>query len=79
MQPAQIYAFTPPGPLPGQSYVPFLQAFKMPDGKVEIRVRNDAGETNAIAVTVEEALKLSIALGAAKFGHDVVAARAERR
>ena len=79
MDDVQIFAHTPPGPLPGQNFVPFLQAFKRANGDVEIRVRNDEGVTNAIAISVEDALKLSLVLGAAKFSHEVVAARAERR
>lgn len=63
----QFYGFTPAGPLPGQSYVPFLQAFKHEDGKVEICVRNTDGKSNSILISPEEALSFSLALGASKF------------
>ena len=78
MQPVQIFGFTPPGPNPGETFVKYLMAFKLPDGTVEIRVRNNDGVDNSIAISTEEAMKLSLALGAAKFSHEVVAARAER-
>ena len=78
MQPVQIFGFTPPGPAPGEDFVKYIMAFKLPDGNVEIRVRNTAGVDNSISISTEEAMKLSLALGAAKFSHEVVAARAER-
>ncbi len=78
MQPVQIFGYTPPGPNPGENYVKYLMAFKLADGNVEIRVRNNDGVENTIALSTAEAMKLSLALGAAKFSHEVVAARAER-
>ena len=78
MNPVQIYGFTPPGPNLGEAYVKYLMAFKMPDGNIEIRVRNNDGAENTIAISVEEAMHLSLALGAAKFSHEIVAARAEK-
>ena len=60
----QVYGFTPPGPNPGQEYVPFLQAFRLANGDFEIRVRNASGVTNSIAVDVEEASALAKALSA---------------
>lgn len=78
MQSVQIFGFTPSGPLPGETFVKYLMAFKLPDGNVEIRVRNNDGVDNVISIPVEEAMKLSLALGAAKFSHEIVAARAER-
>lgn len=76
MNPVHIFGFTPPGPRPGQKYVPFLMAFKLEDGNVELHVRNSEGVTNKIAISTSEAMQLSLALGAAKFAHSVVAARA---
>jgi len=78
MQPVQIFGFTPPGPLPGERYVKFLMAFKQPDGNVRLVIRNNDGVSNDIDISTEEAMKLSLALGAAKFSHEVAAARAER-
>lgn len=78
MNPVQIYGFTPPGPNPGETFVKYLMAFKLPDGNVEIHVRNNDGAVNTIAISTSEAMQLSLALGAAKFSHEVVAARAER-
>lgn len=78
MNPVQIFGYTPPGPMPGEAYVKYLMAFKLPDGNVELRIRNNDGAENTIAISVQEAMNLSLALGAAKFSHEVVAARAER-
>jgi len=78
MNEVQIFGFTPPGPQPGEAFVKYLMAFKLPNGNVEIRVRNNDGADNSIEISVEEAMRLSLALGAAKFSHEVVAARAER-
>lgn len=79
MKPVQIFGFTPPGPFPGERYVKYLMAFKLPDGNVEIRVRNNDGVDNIIAISVEESMNLSLALGAAKWSHEIVAAREEKR
>lgn len=78
MNPVQIYGYTPPGPMPGEAYVKFLMAFKLPDGNVELTIRNNVGVVNRISISTDEARKLSLALGAAKFSHEIVAARAER-
>lgn len=75
-QPVQFYAFTGPS-VPGETYVRFLQAFKLPNGNVELRVRNGESITNTIEITTAEALTLSIALGAAKFSYSVVSDRAK--
>lgn len=78
MNPVQIFGFTPPGPLPDERYVKYLMAFKLPDGNVELHIRNNDGVVNTIVISTQEAMNLSLALGAAKFSHEVVAARAER-
>jgi len=78
MNPVQIYGFTPPGPLPDERYVKFLMAFKQPDGSVRLVIRNNDGVSNDIEISTEEAMQLSLALGAAKFSHEIVAARVER-
>ena len=82
MNPVQIYGYYtppgPPGPMPGEAYVKFLMAFKLPDGSVELTIRNDDGVMNRISMSIDEALKLSLALGAAKFSHEIVAARARQ-
>lgn len=62
--PDQVYGFTPPGPNPGQEYVPFIQAFRLENGDFEVRVRNSSGVTNSIAIDVEEAAALAKALSA---------------
>lgn len=72
--PIQFYAFTGQS-VPNETYVRFLQAFKLPNGNVELRIRNGDGLTNTIEITVAEALSLSISLGAAKFSHLVVSNR----
>jgi hypothetical protein len=74
VQPIQIYAFTPPSPTDG-SYVKFLQAFKMFDGNVELRIRNSEGGQNSIEITPEQVIELSLALGAAKFPYEVIKER----
>ena len=75
----QIFAFTPPGPLPGETYVKFLQAFKLPNGNVEIRIRNNEGIENAIEISTDEAMNLSLALGAAKFPYETVVERSQKK
>lgn len=74
----QIFAYTPPT-LPAPHTTPYLAVFKEPSDLVTIGVRGKDGAIGEITITVAEALKLSIALGAAKFSHEVVAAIAERR
>lgn len=78
MTDVQFYAYTPPT-LPAPETTPFLQAFKQPDNDVRISVRGRNGAHAEIVLSVEEALRFSMHLGAAKFAHEVVAARAERK
>lgn len=73
----QFYAFTP-ATLPPPDTTPYLQAFKEPSGLVTVAVRGKNGAHAEITITPEEALRFSIALGGAKFAHEVMAARAER-
>ena len=76
MQPVQIFAFTAAS-VPNETYVRFLQAFKLPNGNVELCIRNAGGITNTIEITTDEAMSLSLVLGAAKFPYSVVAERAK--
>ena len=78
MQPVQIFAFTAPS-VPDETYVRFLQAFKLSNGNIELRVRNGAGIENIVEISTDEAMTLSLALGAAKFPYPVVAERSQSR
>ena len=74
----QFYAFTP-ATLRHPDTTPYLQAFKEVDGNVRIAMRGIDNSHASITIPVEEAMRLSIALGASKFAHEIVAARAERK
>ena len=76
-QAVQFYAYTGPTAPPDQT-TPFLQAFKEPDDSIRVVVRGLDGQHASVTISVEEACRFSIVLGAAKFAHEVVAARAER-
>ena len=73
----QFFAYTAPTAPTGQT-TPYIQAFKEVSDLITIRVRGKDGAEGAITITPQEAMRLSLALGAAKFTHEVVAARAER-
>lgn len=74
MERIQIFAHTPASPADG-TYVKFLQAFKMDNGNVELCIRNSEGVQNSIEITTDEAMNLSLSLGASKFPYEVVAER----
>jgi len=78
MQRVQFYAFTPPT-LPEPDVTPYIAAFKEVNGGVTLTVRGKNGAIGEITLPVEEALRLSISLGAAKFAHAVVADREARK
>ena len=74
----QFYAYTPPT-FAAPDMTPYLQAFKQENGEVRIVVRDRSGAVSEIALSVQEASRFSISLGAAKFAHEIVAKRQERR
>lgn len=74
----QFYAYTPETAPAGET-TPYLQVFKEVSDLITIKVRGRDGQHASITITPAEAMKLSLSLGASKFAHEVMAARAERQ
>lgn len=65
----QIFAYTLPHCVTGETYVRFIQAFENADGTISVTVRDGESRITSIKLSPEQATELAVALSTAALPH----------